>query len=194
MKISTKAVSSYLSQTDVPAPILAEIDDVTIVDALRNKDVLHFADQRVKPLPLNLTNKRFLVGAFGDETDAWHGKAVEIYIDPSVTDSKGQVTGGIRLRIPTGPRHGGGNRPATVAAPAPKPAAPAPKRANTIEEKHAAVVAGYKNAKDESKVLEIDAWVEQRDWPPFMCEQQDLARNAALDRLGVGIGAGSLPF
>jgi hypothetical protein len=50
-------------------------------------------------LPLNTTNIEELVDAFGtDETDDWEGKAVELYVDPSIR-FQGRRVGGVRVRV-----------------------------------------------------------------------------------------------
>ena len=99
MKISTKAVSPYLNQEDVPQPIVATMDRVTLVPALRNPHVLHFEGGTPKPIPLNLTNRRALVALYGDDDSGWAGKPIEIYVDPNVNDSKGN-----RVRHPSAER------------------------------------------------------------------------------------------
>src|SRR5262249_5245437 len=100
MKIPTKGTSRFLGQADVPAPFTAVIDRVTIDQTLRNPFVLHFAGGTVKPLPLNVINRRTLVTAYGDDDAHWRGRSIEIYVDPNVTNSRGETVGGIRLRIP----------------------------------------------------------------------------------------------
>ena len=90
-----------------------------------DKDMLHFTDPSIKPLGLNVTNKRILIAAYGDESDHWRGQPVEIYVDPNVTNSRGEIVGGIRLRIPAATVR---TAPAISAAPAlaPKTQAPRP--------------------------------------------------------------------
>lgn len=101
MIVNTSVKSPYLGQADVREPIIAVMDDVTEVAHLRNHQVLHFIDRRIKPLPLNHTNLQAIVAIYGTDTEAWEGKPIEIYVDPTVTDSRGRVTGGVRVRIPT---------------------------------------------------------------------------------------------
>lgn len=115
MKIDTTASSRFLAQGDVDAPFIATIDRVKIDNALRNPYVLTFVEAWVKPLPLNLTNRRMIVAAYGEDSDHWTGKPIEIYVNPDVTNSRGEIVGGIRLRIP-----------AAVPAPPSRPTSPPP--------------------------------------------------------------------
>ncbi len=107
MKIVAKSNAKNLRKEDVPHPFIAIISDVRVQtfektprSPREDKDMLHFVDPSHKPLGLNVTNKRILVAAYGDESDNWRGKSVEIYVDPNVTNSRGEIVGGIRLRIP----------------------------------------------------------------------------------------------
>jgi hypothetical protein len=153
MKISTKAVSPYLNQEDVPQPIVATMDCVMLVPALRNPHVLHFEGGAHKPIPLNLTNRRALVALFGDDDANWVGKSIEIYVDPNVNDSKGNRDGGIRLRAPA-------ERPVAVAASKPMPAAPIgkpiqtppPKPARTLEQNLAWALTAMDAAANEDRL------------------------------------------
>ncbi len=60
------------------------------------KSVLYF-EKAQKGLVLNKTNATVIADAYGDDTDNWTGKAVEIY--PTEVDFKGKLVDGIRLRI-----------------------------------------------------------------------------------------------
>src|ERR1019366_7337639 len=102
MKINSKGSSKYLTKGDVPAPILATIADVkieTLQNPREDKPILYFVGTTLKPMVLNVTNRRMLVAAFGDETDAWRGQRVEIYVNHDVTNSSCAVVGGVRVRI-----------------------------------------------------------------------------------------------
>ena len=70
-------------------------------------------------LVLNKTNNRTLREAFGDETDGWAGKIVVLF--STMTDMRGRMTQGLRVRIP--PPKGNGGVAARPVKPAPKPAA-----------------------------------------------------------------------
>lgn len=107
MKMSQMFPSNYLGQDDVMSPFVTTIIKITR-DELKNdngnevKTVLHFANIE-KAFICNKTNAFTLVDAYGDDSDHWIGKAVEVYVDPNVTYG-GKRVGGVRLRIPTGGR------------------------------------------------------------------------------------------
>ena len=102
MKRGDAFPSKYLSKEDIPAPIsvtiarvfLQEIDDD---ETKKTKAVVEF-NGLDKSMILNATNWDCLETAFGQESDAWIGKTVQIYVDPSVM-FKGEKKGGLRLRI-----------------------------------------------------------------------------------------------
>jgi hypothetical protein len=174
MKVSTKAVSPYLAQEDIADPIIVTMNNVTINTALRNQEVLHFSDE-VKPLPLNLTNKRAIVAAYGDETNAWRGQRIELYINPDVTNSKGEVTGGIRLRIPAAP-------------PAPKPTSTAEAAARQRErptpaEAHARALDGMGAAVTRDNLDQWAQWGKKLRLSPEQYDEQQDAYLAALERI-----------
>jgi hypothetical protein len=52
-----------------------------------------------KTLTLNKTNLRILIGAYGDNTDAWVGKQVVAFHDPNVSYG-GRTIGGVRIKVP----------------------------------------------------------------------------------------------
>ena len=98
MNVNQMFPSKYIAASDlagqtVPVVIahctLEELDD-------GDKPVLFF-QCRTKGLVLNKTNATVLAGAFGDETDHWAGKAVELYSE--LVNFKGKMVQGVRLRI-----------------------------------------------------------------------------------------------
>lgn len=192
MKISTNVVTPYLSKDDITDPIIVTMDTVTINTALRNPEVLHFADE-VKPLPLNLTNKRVIVGAFGDESAAWKGQRIEIYVNPDVTNSRGEVTGGIRVRIPAAAVAGPAYRPtarngsASKAVPAPKVTPPpTPDPQFSIREAHNIILDGFAKARTQAKLDEFAQWGTGFDFTPDQTDEQSDAYHAAKDQLAAG--------
>ncbi len=126
--------------------------------------MLHFADPNVKPLGLNVTNKRILVAAYGDESDNWRGQPVEIYVDPNVTNSRGEIVGGIRLRIPrTAAAIGAAPAPTPTAAQAsrPMPTLQAPRNGAEVTRTAAEVaqaIEGMNHAQDQNNLDEWRAW------------------------------------
>jgi hypothetical protein len=173
MKIDAKSNSKSLRKEDVPQPFVAVISEVrvqtfekTARSPREDKDMLHFADASIKPLGLNVTNKRVLVAAYGDESDNWRGQPVEIYVDPNVTNSRGEIVGGIRLRIPatTGTAAiGAAPAPAPKAAQAPRPmpALQAPRSAAEVARTAAEVaqaIDGLNHAQDQQNLEQWRAW------------------------------------
>jgi hypothetical protein len=70
--------------------------------AATTKNVMHFAEEEATPMVVNPTNWDVLEGAWGEESDAWIGKRIQLYIDPSVRNPSGGDPGGVRLKIPAG--------------------------------------------------------------------------------------------
>ena len=196
MKIVATGNSKNLRKEDVPHPFIAIICEVrvqtfekTARSPREDKDMLHFTDPSIKPLGLNVTNKRILVAAYGDESDNWRGQPVEIYVDPNVTNSRGEIVGGIRLRIPTAtaPRTAAAN--GTVPAAAPK-AAQASRPMPTLQAPRSAEVArtaaevaqtidGMNHAQDQDN---LEQW---RSWGMAIAgttQAQKDAMEAAFDR------------
>lgn len=105
MKRSQAYPSQYLSQEDVRrAPVRGTIADVRIETIGRSDDadekpVIHFAEEGLKNFPLNQTNWDLIEKAYGDDSDGWNGKVIELYYDPGVKFGL-QKVGGVRVRIP----------------------------------------------------------------------------------------------
>ena len=105
MKRTDAFPSSYLKQDDLPRP--PGILNVTIQDVRMEtmpgqekdeKPVMYFAGDGTKPMVLNNGNWETIGIVYGDDSDAWRGKPVELYVDPNVTFA-GRRTGGIRVRV-----------------------------------------------------------------------------------------------
>jgi len=107
MKKGQAYPSSYLSQEDVrAAPIRATIEDVRIEtigkeDPPAEKPVMHFREEGLKPFVLNQTNWQTVEEAYGEESDAWKERPIELYHDPGVMFGREKV-GGVRVRVPSG--------------------------------------------------------------------------------------------
>lgn len=112
MKRSEAFPSKYLSKDDVVMPIVATIRAVHPEmlkgdDGDERKVVMEFEGD-VKPLIINNTNWMTLEDAYGEDSDAWLGKMVELYKEPAVMFA-GKRVGGVRVRIPAG--NGNGHAP-----------------------------------------------------------------------------------
>jgi hypothetical protein len=184
MKLNSKGSSKYLTKADVPAPILATIADVkieTLQNPREDKPVLYFAGTALKPMVLNVTNRRVLIAAYGDETDAWRGQRVEIYVNQDVTNSSGDVVGGVRVRIP-------------AAAPtntAPKP--PAPMSQSPPADPHAKTLSGLRAAQEASNTDAWLAWGAKQPRTPVQKREQETAYRLALERIAMTEGPAAEP-
>ncbi len=102
MKISAAFPSQYLKCADLNGKTCPLTIRTCVPEELgqgndkETKPVLYF-EKAQKGLVLNKTNAAVIADAYGDDTDNWTGKAVEIY--PTVVDFKGKLVDGIRLRI-----------------------------------------------------------------------------------------------
>lgn len=107
MKMNDMFPSSWLKKEDCPvtATIAAVAQEEIKGDNGKElKAVLRFRGD-VKPMILNRGNADLLASTWGDDSDAWVGKKIEVYVDPNVMFG-GKRVGGIRLRLP---QSGGGN-------------------------------------------------------------------------------------
>lgn len=103
MKVNDLYPSNYLKKEDVPFPTSVTIKHVTQEEISGEggkelKAIIYFVGN-LKPMVLNKGNAITIAEVYGDDTDAWHGKAVEVYTDASVMFA-GKRVGGLRLRIP----------------------------------------------------------------------------------------------
>lgn len=104
MKRSDAFPSRYMGKDDVAKPIVLHISRVDIEDIgtdseIESKPVMHWQESDAKPLILNSTNWGAIEAAYGDESDNWANKPVELFNDPSV-QFMGKRVGGVRVRIP----------------------------------------------------------------------------------------------
>ena len=108
MKRSDAFPSLYLKQDDLPRPpatLKVVIHDVRMEtmpggNEATEKPVMYFSDNGTKPMVLNNGNFETIETAYGDESDTWRGKPVELYVDPNVMFGR-ERTGGIRVRVST---------------------------------------------------------------------------------------------
>lgn len=102
MKISNAFPSKFLRADDLPQGrrVKVEIADVRMEVMEQSKDqkpVCYFA-AKDKAMVLNVTNANVIAAAFGDETDAWTGREIELYRDK--TTFAGRVVDCIRVAVP----------------------------------------------------------------------------------------------
>lgn len=62
------------------------------------KGVLYFKEN-VKPLILNVTNGKTIATLYGKDADAWVGKRISLYFDPTIKVGK-EIVGGTRVKAP----------------------------------------------------------------------------------------------
>ncbi len=98
--------SKWLSKDDVPTPTRAVISRVTREEIKGDngdelKNTLYFQGDTLKPMILNRGNAETLCLLYGDDSVGWHGRPIEVYVDPSVMFG-GKRVGGLRLRAPAG--------------------------------------------------------------------------------------------
>lgn len=103
MKRSDAFPSTYLSKDDVAIPIIltiAEVQHVTLKgdNGDEQKVAAYFVEPDSKPFILNNTNWMVLEDAFGEDSDLWKGKSIELFKDPSVMFG-GKRVGGVRVRL-----------------------------------------------------------------------------------------------
>lgn len=105
MKISEMYPSKYLSKDDFAAgPQVMTIrtvvrEEIKADNGKELKNVVYFTNSE-KPLILNRGNAEVLVMAYGDDSTAWHGRQIELYVDPNILFA-GKRVGGLRLRMPS---------------------------------------------------------------------------------------------
>ncbi len=107
MKMSEMFPSNYVKAADLNGKTCPLTIRTCVSEELgqgndkEKKSVLYF-EKAQKGLVLNKTNATVIAAAYGDDTDNWTGKAIEIY--PTVVDFKGKLVDGIRLRIQPQPQ------------------------------------------------------------------------------------------
>ena len=110
---------SYLKAVDVLLPRTVTITGAkysTIQPGEPAKVVVWFSELP-KPLALNQTNGQTLVRLFGDDTDQWISKQIEVFA--STTSYQGRTVDCVRLRDAVAFPTGSGSGEPTVTAPPP---------------------------------------------------------------------------
>lgn len=100
MRLSKLFPSKYLSATDLDGrPLLVTITGVRQEEVGDSVKAICVFDELEKSIVLNVTNGRTIAAEYGDETDAWRGKRVELY--PARVPFRGEMVDAIRVRAPT---------------------------------------------------------------------------------------------
>jgi hypothetical protein len=99
MKVSQEFPSKYLKAADLngsqPTLKIESVVKEEVGRELQKKMVCYF-EGRQKGLVLNKTNSNVLAFKFGDDTEEWIGKSVELYSEP--VTFQGRTTDGLRVR------------------------------------------------------------------------------------------------
>lgn len=104
MKMHEMFPANFLKKEDVPQPTRAVISRVTMEEVTADggkelKATLHFEGE-LKPMILNKGNATTIAETFGDDSDDWLGKTIEIFTDAGVMFG-GKRVGGLRVRVPS---------------------------------------------------------------------------------------------
>lgn len=100
MKMGKAFPSKYVSAADIESPRVMTINEVVIVEFEEDgteKPMMTF-DRAVKGLILNKTNWLVTEELYGDETEGWRGKQIELY--PTTTHFGGKMVPCVRVRAP----------------------------------------------------------------------------------------------
>ena len=103
MDINGAFPSKYLKASDLAGQtVTVTISDIVVETVGQGEDqtdkpIVYFAGKE-KGVVLNVTNSKAIAKAYGDETDEWVGKPIEVY--PDTTPYKGDIVDCIRVRVP----------------------------------------------------------------------------------------------
>lgn len=104
-KLNDMIPSKYLKKSDVttePVLTISRIEQTNVAQDGKPKEmkwVIYFNEVQ-KGMVANGTNLKAIARAYGDESDGWIGKRIRLWNDENVTDLKGQLVGGIRVKTP----------------------------------------------------------------------------------------------
>jgi hypothetical protein len=120
MKMSESFPSKWLRHVDLKGRTVRVCIDTVVQEKVGDdiKPVVYFRDKE-KGLGLNKTNANTIVKAYGDDSDGWPGKELELY--PSETEYMGDTVDCIRLRAVATP---GPAEPTPTPTPKPEPEQP----------------------------------------------------------------------
>ena len=109
MKVSDIYPSRFIKHADLNGkPVVKTITHVEeqVVGQAGDIRPVMFLEEMRQGMVLNQRNARFLADRFGDDTEEWAGKSVELY--PTTVDLGGRPVNTIRLRLPV-QKVGGGD-------------------------------------------------------------------------------------
>jgi hypothetical protein len=86
---------------DLDEPKVFTISEVESTKIGGERKLVVSFKESARDLICNKTNAKVIALGYGDETDAWIGKKIQIYNDPNV-EYAGEKVGGIRVRTPKG--------------------------------------------------------------------------------------------
>lgn len=103
MNIATAYPSKYLKAGDLQGhTVKVMIDRVVLEEIGQGDDTEHkpclYFEGKEKGIVLNVTNGNAIAEHYGDETDDWGGRPLEVY--PDKTQFKGKSVDCIRVRVP----------------------------------------------------------------------------------------------
>jgi hypothetical protein len=115
MKMSEAFPGKYLKAGDLPedTPVTVRMDRVEMEDVSGKgkkemKPVLFFIGKE-KGVVLNKTNTNTISAAYGDDSENWHGKPIQIF--RTETEYAGERVDCIRMRVPkSAPSQNGGGQ------------------------------------------------------------------------------------
>jgi hypothetical protein len=100
MDFNTLFPSNYLKAADATAPLVFTIKAIVleeIGDEKTKKPVIFFFEE-TRGLVLNKTNGQLLAHCFGNDTDSWLNRQIELYSEP--VQFQGRIVSAIRVRPP----------------------------------------------------------------------------------------------
>lgn len=99
MNINDSFPSNWLKSADLQGrAVQVQISHVTEEDIGDGVKPVLYLQGKVKGVVLNKTNASMIANSYGDETEAWEGKPLEIY--PDKTQFQGKIVDCIRVRVP----------------------------------------------------------------------------------------------
>ena len=88
MRIREAYPSKYVSTDDIKAPVRCTISGVLMEQVGEGQKPVCYFKGGDKGLVLNKTNGIVMADAFGDDTDDWVGKVIELRVEPTMFKGK----------------------------------------------------------------------------------------------------------